>query len=91
MDPIKDFLEIIKPARAQVFQNLVLFPLLAPESGKPDYLTLAEALGGDAVVITEVSEDGQVVHLSVFDRPISEQEGQRFSRMGSFSNRRRNR
>ncbi len=44
MDPIKDFLEIIKPARAQVYQNLVLFPLLAPESGEPDYLTLEEAL-----------------------------------------------
>jgi len=26
MDPIKDFLEIIKPARAQVYQNLVLSP-----------------------------------------------------------------
>jgi len=35
--------------------------------------------------------DGQVVHLSVFDRPKNEQEGRRFSRMGSFSNRRRNR
>jgi hypothetical protein len=32
-----------------------------------------------------------VVHLSVFDRPKNEQEGHRLSRMGSFSNRRRNR
>jgi hypothetical protein len=35
--------------------------------------------------------DGQVVHLSVFDRPKNEEEGHRFSRMGSFSDRRRNR
>jgi hypothetical protein len=35
--------------------------------------------------------DGQVVHLSVFDRPKNEEEEPRFSRMGSFSNRRRNR
>ena len=40
MDPIKDFLEIIKLARAQVYQNLLLFPLLAFESREPDYLTL---------------------------------------------------
>jgi hypothetical protein len=65
MDPIKDFLEIIKPARAQVHQNLVLFPLLAPESGEPDYLTLEEALKEEAVVITEVSEGGQVPELKL--------------------------
>lgn len=65
MDPIKDFLEIVKFARAQVCQNLVLFPLLAPESGEPDYLTLEEALGQEAVVITEVSEGGQVPELKL--------------------------
>jgi hypothetical protein len=65
MDPIKDFLEIVKLARPQSHQNLVLFPLLAPESGEPDYLTLEEALGEDAVVITEVSEGGQVPELKL--------------------------
>jgi hypothetical protein len=34
--------------------------------------------------------EGQVVHRSVFDLPKNEQEGRRFSRMGSFSNRSRN-
>jgi hypothetical protein len=29
MDPIKDFLEIIKPVRAKAYQNLLLFPLLS--------------------------------------------------------------
>jgi hypothetical protein len=50
MDPIKDFLEIIKLARAQIHRNLVLFPLLAPESGDPDYLTLEEALKAEKTV-----------------------------------------
>jgi len=35
--------------------------------------------------------DGQVVHLSVFDRPKNEEETRRFFRMGSFSNQRGNR
>jgi hypothetical protein len=35
--------------------------------------------------------DGQVIHLSVFDRPKNEEEGSRFSQMGSFSSRRKNR
>jgi hypothetical protein len=60
MDPIKDFLEIIKLARPQSHRNLVLFPLLAPEPGEPDYLTLEEALSQEAVIITEVSEGGGV-------------------------------
>jgi hypothetical protein len=65
MDPIKDFLEIVKLAKAQSHQNLVLFPLLAPESGEPDYFTLEEALGQEAVIITEVSEGGQVPELKL--------------------------
>jgi hypothetical protein len=68
MDPIKDFLEIIKLAKAQAHRNLVLFPLLAPESGDPDYLTLEEALKVEAVVITEVSEGGQVPELKLNNR-----------------------
>jgi hypothetical protein len=63
MDPIKDFLEIIKLAKAQSHRNLVLAPLLAPESGEPDYLTMETALKAEAVVITEVSEGGQVPEL----------------------------
>jgi hypothetical protein len=50
MDPIKDFLEIVKLAKAQTHRNLVLFPLMAPESGEPDYLTLEEALGLEVTV-----------------------------------------
>ena len=65
MDPIKDFLEIIKAARAQVHRNLVLFPIMAPESGEPDFLILEEALKEEAVVITEVSEGGRVPELKL--------------------------
>jgi hypothetical protein len=68
MDPIKDFLEIVKLAKAQTHRNLTLFPLLAPESGDPDYLTLEEALQAEAVVITEVSEGGHVPELKLINR-----------------------
>ncbi len=68
MDPIKDFLEIVKLAKAQIHRNLVLFPLMAPESGEPDYLTLEEALREKAVVITEVSEGGHVPELKLINR-----------------------
>ncbi len=65
MDPIKDFLDIVKLAKAQTHRNLVLFLLLTPESGEPDYLTMEEALKAEAVVITEVSEGGQVPELKL--------------------------
>jgi hypothetical protein len=68
MDPIKDFLEIVKLAKAQTHQNLTLFPIMAPESGDPDYLTLEEALQEEAVVITEVSEGGHVPELKLVNR-----------------------
>jgi hypothetical protein len=59
MDPIKDFLEIVKLARAQSHRNLVLFPILAPESGKPDYLNLEEVLKEEVVVITDRIQIGK--------------------------------
>jgi hypothetical protein len=68
MDPIKDFLEIVKLAKAQTHRNLTLFPLLAPESGDPDYLTLEEALQAEAVVVAEVSEGGNVPELKLINR-----------------------
>jgi hypothetical protein len=68
MDPIKDFLEIVKLAKAQSHRNLVLFPLLAPDSGDPDYLNLEEALQEEAVVITEVDEGGHVLELKLISR-----------------------
>ena len=43
MEPIVLFLNATKLARKQSFNNLTLFPLLAPDATKPDYLTLEQA------------------------------------------------
>jgi len=47
----------------QTFQNLALFPLLSAVPSTPDYVTLAEALKGSQVRVTEVSAGGVVPEL----------------------------
>ena len=44
MQQIESFIEIAKLARKQVYRNLTVFPLLAPDGVEPDYLTLEQAL-----------------------------------------------
>ena len=44
MEPVTLFLNAIKLARKQSYKNLTVFPLLAPDGDKPDYLTLEQAL-----------------------------------------------
>ncbi len=65
METVKAFLEGLKLARKQSHKNLTLFPLVASEQGLPDYLTLEEAMGSTLVLITEVSEAGQVPQLKL--------------------------
>ena len=56
MEEIQKFISQVKLARKQSHQNLTLFPLLAPNGNKPDYLTLDQALKEEKVLITEVDE-----------------------------------
>ena len=56
MDPISVFLEKVKIGRGQSHKNMTMFPLLAPESGEPDYLTLEEALDARTIEIKEINE-----------------------------------
>ncbi len=65
MEIVKGFLEGLKLGREQGHKNLTLFPLMASEQGVPDYLTLEEAMGSGLVLITEVSEGGQVPELKL--------------------------
>jgi hypothetical protein len=58
MESIQTFIEAIKIARQQTHANLTVFPLLAPDGGEPDYLTLEEALGQQNVRFMEKSEQG---------------------------------
>ncbi len=58
---------------AQSHANMVLVPVLWPQSGGPDYLTMKEALEKAVLVVTEVSEGGSVPNLKVAnkgDKPI---------------------
>ncbi len=63
MEQIVSFLETVKVARKQVYRNLTLFPLLAPDGVAPEYLTLEQALERDLIRITELDEDGSVPEL----------------------------
>jgi predicted Na+-dependent transporter len=51
METIKAFLDLAKVAHPQSHKNLTLFPLLAPETGEPDFLTLEEALNQALVAL----------------------------------------
>jgi hypothetical protein len=42
MEAIKAFLDLVKVAHPQSHKNLAHFPLFAPETGSPDFLTLEE-------------------------------------------------
>ncbi len=63
MEPVTVFLNAIKLARKQSYKNLAVFPLLAPDGDKPDYLTLEQALERGFVKITEMDQAGSVPEL----------------------------
>ena len=61
-------LTAFKLGEAQNHANMVLVPILWPESGGPDYLTMKEALEKAVLVVTEVSEGGSVPNLKVTNK-----------------------
>lgn len=61
--PVRRTLADLTPGEPLHHGALTVVPLLAPAASDPDWLTLAEA--GDAVLITEVSETGEVPFLKV--------------------------
>ncbi|SHJ99920.1 hypothetical protein SAMN02745216_02677 [Desulfatibacillum alkenivorans DSM 16219] len=68
MNQVQDFLDAVKIAGKQTFQNMTVFPLLAPQNGDPGYLTLEEALAKGFVQVTEVDESGSVPELFLRNR-----------------------
>ena len=79
-DPGERKLTLIAPALNGVtigeptaFQNLTMFPLIAPGDRRAPYHTLAEALALGGIRVTEVSDAGSVENLKVtngLDRPV---------------------
>jgi hypothetical protein len=68
MDDVRMFLEKVKLGGKQNHLNMTLIPLLAPDAGEPDYMVLEEALGQQAVEITEVSQGGSVPDLKLVNK-----------------------
>jgi hypothetical protein len=64
-ESVKNSLLGLKPAEAQTFKNMAVYPLLSPLNGGPDYLTLKEALERALLTVTEVSAGGSVPELKV--------------------------
>jgi len=65
MEQIISFLENVKIARKQVYKNLTVFPLLAPNGIEPEYLTLEQALEENLIQITELDAEGSVPELKL--------------------------
>ena len=68
MEAIQSFLNATKLARKQSFKNLTMFPLLAPDGTKPDYLTLEQALDRGFVQVTEMDQAGSVPELRLLNK-----------------------
>ncbi len=68
MEPIREYLAYVKVGRKQAYLNMTLFPLLAPDNGEPEYLTLDEALEREQIEVTEVSSSGSVPELKLINR-----------------------
>src|SRR5512144_240306 len=63
MNTISRTLAGLRLGKPAAFRNFALFPLLARDDARADYLTLDEALESGAAHITEVSESGSVLEL----------------------------
>lgn len=63
MQPVAEALSHVRPGSPVQFQNLTLFPLLAPTAANPGYVVLDEALKCKRAHVAEVSESGRVPEL----------------------------
>ena len=52
MQLVDSFIEIAKIARKQVYRNITVFPLLAPDGSEPDYFTFEQALEQNLIRVT---------------------------------------
>ena len=62
----------IKAGSLQGYLNLVVAPLWAKKEKGPEYLTMTEALEGDLLEVTEISEGGSVPNLRVSNKSVTD-------------------
>ena len=65
---LKIFVASLQLGEAQTYKHIVVLPLTGPTGGGPPYLTLNEALGGQQLAVTEVSQGGSVPELKMHNR-----------------------
>jgi hypothetical protein len=65
---VKSRLESVRFGAVQAYKNIAIVPLICPEEGKVNYLTLGEALASWNIAVTEVSAKGEVPELMVVNR-----------------------
>jgi hypothetical protein len=88
MEAVVLYLEKTRLARKQTFENLTVFPLLAPDGAAADYLTLEQALDEGVIHITELDDGAEVPELKLVnrgDRPVLILEGEEL--VGAKQNR----
>jgi len=64
----KQYIDAISVGDGQAYKNLAVFPLLSDHGLELDYLTLDEALDGDAIDVVELDQDGSVPELKVVNK-----------------------
>lgn len=65
---IREYLDMAKVGRKQVYKNMAVFPLLSDYSLASDYILLDEALGSSVIEVTEVNDHGAVPNLKVHNK-----------------------
>ena len=65
---IKQFIDGIDVGKVQSYRNLAVFPLVSNYALDLDYLTLDDALDGDAIDVVELDQDGSVPELKVVNK-----------------------
>ena len=65
---VKSRLQAVRFGEAQHYKNMVIVPIICPEDGRFQYLTLGEALATGNIAVTEVSTGGSVPELMVVNR-----------------------
>ena len=65
---IKTYIDGINIGKMQSYKNLSVFPLVSDYALDLDYLTLDEALDGNAIDVVELDQEGSVPELKVVNK-----------------------
>ena len=65
---MKGHIEGIKFGGLQIHGHVAVIPMISTNGAEPDYLTMKEAMEAHLLMVTEVTEGGQVPELKVINR-----------------------